>query len=69
MPERPGTRALAAKYQGSLPAMLEDRTDLQPELIRTVVRNGITVMPYFRKTEVTDAELDAIVAYLTRTLR
>jgi len=69
MPERPGTRALAAKYQGSLPAMLEDRTDLQPELIRTVVRNGITVMPHFRKTEVTDAELDAIVAYLTRTRR
>jgi mono/diheme cytochrome c family protein len=31
-----------------------------------IVRNGITVMPPFRKTEVTDAQLDAIVAYLTR---
>ncbi|MBS0367044.1 MAG: cytochrome c [Proteobacteria bacterium] len=69
MPERPGTRALAAKYKGSLPAMLEDRTDMQPEFIRYIVRNGISVMPPFRKTEVTDAQLDAIVAYLTRPRR
>src|SRR5882672_3014120 len=31
MPERPGTRALAAKYQGKLPALLEQRVDLQPD--------------------------------------
>jgi len=66
MPERPGTRALAAKYKGSVPAMLEERRDLSPELIRAVVRNGITVMPHFRKTELSDTQLDAIVAYLTR---
>ena len=66
MPERPGTRALAAKYRGSLPALLEERTDLQPEVIRGLVRSGISVMPPFRKTEVTDEQLDAIVAYLTR---
>lgn len=67
MPERPGTRALAAKYQGKLPAMLEQRTDLQPDFIRMMVRNGISLMPPFRKTEVSDEQLDAIVAYLTRT--
>ncbi len=66
MPERPGTRALAAKYKGTLAAMLEERRDLSPELIRVVVRNGITVMPHFRKTELSDTQLDAIVAYLTR---
>jgi mono/diheme cytochrome c family protein len=66
MPERPGTRALAAKYKGQLPAMLEDRTDLQPAYIRTIVRSGVSVMPPFRKTELTDAQLDAIVAYLSR---
>lgn len=66
MPERPGTRALAAKYKGALPAMLEERRDLSPELIRAIVRNGVTVMPQFRKTELSDAQLDAIVAYLTR---
>jgi len=66
MPERPGTRALAAKYKGAEPAMLEDRKDLSPDFIRAVVRNGITVMPQFRKTELSDGQLDAIVAYLTR---
>ncbi len=69
MPERPGTRALAAKYKGAEPALLEQRKDLSPELIRLVVRKGVTVMPPFRKTEVTDADLDAIVAYLTRNQR
>jgi hypothetical protein len=30
------------------------------------VRNGITIMPFFRKTEVSDSDLDALIAYLTR---
>jgi mono/diheme cytochrome c family protein len=47
-------------------AMLEQRTDLPPELIRHVVRNGIVSMPPLTRVEVTDAELDAIVRYLTR---
>jgi len=55
-----------AQYQGTLPALLEERTDMSPELIRTLVRNGITIMPFFRKTEVSDTDLDALVAYLTR---
>jgi (+)-pinoresinol hydroxylase len=65
-PARPGTRALRTKYHGALPALLQDRTDLAPDYIRTVVRHGLTVMPQFRKTELSDADLDAIVAYLTR---
>lgn len=63
---RPGTMALQAKYKGALPALLEKRTDLTPALIKNYVRNGITVMPLFRKTEISDADLDAIVEYLTR---
>lgn len=63
---RPGTLALQTKYKGALPALLEKRTDLTPALIKMYVRNGITVMPTFRKTEISDAELDAIAAYLTR---
>ena len=49
-----------------MPALLEKRTDLTPQLIKTYVRNGISVMPIFRKTEISDADLDAIAAYLTR---
>jgi len=63
---KPGTLALQAKYKGALPALLEKRTDLTPQLIKMYVRNGISIMPIFRKTEISDADLDAIVAYLTR---
>ena len=63
---KPGTIAAAALYKGSKPAILTDRTDLTPAAIKTAVRSGMFVMPRFRKTEVTDAELEAIVRYLTR---
>jgi mono/diheme cytochrome c family protein len=63
-PGRPGTAALQALYKGTKPALLEQRTDLVPQLTKTFVRNGVSVMPFFRKTEITDAELDALAAYL-----
>jgi len=64
---KPGTMALATKYKGGdRPALLSDRTDLTPQSIRFFVRNGISIMPMFRKTEVSDADLDAMAAYLTR---
>jgi (+)-pinoresinol hydroxylase len=62
-----GTEALEAKYRGSKPAVLEDRTDLTPEVVKFFVRHGSGIMPFFRKTEVSDADLDAIAAYLCRT--
>lgn len=62
----PGTSALGVKYKGDLPALLEERIDLQPIYIRTVVRGGLFGMPITRKTEVSDDDLDAIIAYLTR---
>jgi mono/diheme cytochrome c family protein len=65
-PHLPGEAALRAKYQGALPALLQERTDMTPEFIKHYVRAGITIMPFFRKTEVSDPDLDAIVAYLTR---
>ena len=63
---KPGTIAAAALYKGSKPAVLAERTDLTPAGVKTTVRTGMFVMPRFRKTEVTDADLDSIVAYLTR---
>ncbi len=61
----PGTIALEAKYQDSVPAALEERTDMTPEFIRHFVRKGVSVMAPFRKTEISDKELDALAAYLT----
>jgi (+)-pinoresinol hydroxylase len=62
----PGTAALALKYKGRVPAVIEERTDLAPAFIKTVVRHGLFGMPITRKTEVNDAELEDVVAYLTR---
>jgi len=64
-PAHPGTRALAYKYRGKEPGPLEARADLAPDFIKYTVRHGVSVMPMFRKTELSDADLDAIVAYLT----
>jgi mono/diheme cytochrome c family protein len=65
-PGHPGTTALAAKYKGALPGVLEQRTDLTATAVRFAVRRGTSIMPFFRKTEVSDADLDAIAQYLTR---
>ena len=64
----PGTAALAVKYKGQpgTPAVLTQRTNLTPQAVRFFVRQGVSVMPPFRKTEITDAELDALSAFLSR---
>jgi (+)-pinoresinol hydroxylase len=59
---KPGTSAAAA--HGLKPAVLEQRTDLTPKMIETAVRDGLNFMPRFRKTEISNADLAAIVAYL-----
>ena len=66
IPAMPGTQALQIRYHGTKPALLELRTDLTPEFIRIIVRNGINSMPFFRPTEITNADLNAVAAYLSR---
>jgi mono/diheme cytochrome c family protein len=63
-PSLPGTSKLDARYKGSTPGALELRSDLNAETVRYFVRNGLGAMPMFRKTEVSDADIDAIAAYL-----
>ena len=60
-----GTETLAALYRDTeIPAQLEDRADLTEELVVTLTREGRNTMPNFRKTEISDSELEALVAYL-----
>lgn len=66
LPPMPGTQALQTRYRGEIPAELERRTDLMPALIESVVRKGLNSMPPFRPTEVSNDDLAALVAYLTR---
>jgi mono/diheme cytochrome c family protein len=65
-PGHPGTQSLEFKYKGRPPGALEDRTDLTPEMTAYYVRHGIALMPFFRKTEISDADLEALGAYLAK---
>jgi mono/diheme cytochrome c family protein len=63
-PGHPGTQSLQLKYGGKEPAVLLDRTDLAPQAVATFVRQGVLLMAPFRKTEITDKELNALTAYV-----
>ncbi|MEO6378201.1 MAG: cytochrome c [Caulobacteraceae bacterium] len=63
----PATASLEVKYKGAKPAPLEQRTDLPAPLLKAFVRGGSQSMPAFRKTEVSDADIEAVAAYLAQT--
>jgi (+)-pinoresinol hydroxylase len=63
----PGTAGLRKRYGTAKPAVLAERTDLDAAYVKLIVRKGLNFMPFFRKTEVSDADLEAIAAYLART--
>ena len=64
----PGTHALMVKYPAGQRAtgVISEWTDLPATYVSYMVRHGMSVMPPFRKTEITDAELAALAAYLSR---
>jgi mono/diheme cytochrome c family protein len=65
--ELPGTQQLRIKYRdAAVSPLLEERTDLVPEFVKAIVRQGVSFMPQFRKTEISDADLDALAEYLAR---
>jgi mono/diheme cytochrome c family protein len=63
-PLAPGTVALKA-VRGPAAAVLEQRKDLSPVLIKAMVRRGFGGMPSFRRTEISVDELNALIAYLS----
>ena len=64
-PFAPGTIQLK-QTRGPDKALIEQRADLSEAYVRLLVRKGFAGMPLFRRTEITDADLDALVAYLVR---
>jgi hypothetical protein len=44
--------------------VLLDRTDLSASAVAAIVRQGVLLMAPFRKTEITDAELQLLAAYV-----
>jgi mono/diheme cytochrome c family protein len=69
LPPMPGTQALQARYKDAKPAELEQRTDLTAEFVNAIVRGGLNSMPFFRPTELSDEDLSALDAFLTRKRR
>jgi mono/diheme cytochrome c family protein len=63
-----GTNRLAKRLDKDH-ALLENRTDLPASAIRAIVRSGVGSMPPMRRTELSDADVEAIAAYLTRHAR
>jgi mono/diheme cytochrome c family protein len=59
-----GTFTLGRRL-GADHALLEQRRDLVGPYVKTVIRAGLGSMPAFRRTELTDTDVDAIVDYLT----
>jgi mono/diheme cytochrome c family protein len=66
LPPMAGTQALQARYQGAKPAELAQRTDLTAEFVTAIVRGGLNSMPFYRPTELSNDDLAALDAYLTR---
>lgn len=64
-PHGAGTIALAHRL-GPEHSLLADRQDLDAAYVKQVVRTGIGSMPPQTRVDLTDAELEAVAAYLTR---
>jgi mono/diheme cytochrome c family protein len=68
-PGHPGTQSLQLKYGGKTPAVLLERTDLSAQAVGVFVRQGVLLMAPFRKTEISDADLAALTAYVARNFK
>ncbi|GAJ96536.1 cytochrome c [Agrobacterium rhizogenes] len=64
--DHPATLALNKRYGDEKPGALLLRKDIPPNLTKYYVRTGASVMPFFRKAEINDTDLDAIATYLAR---
>lgn len=62
----PASAALGIVYKGTgIPSVIEERKDLDGEFVKYVVRNGRFSMPFFRKTEINDKQLESLALYLS----
>jgi 4-cresol dehydrogenase (hydroxylating) cytochrome subunit len=61
----PGTMQLG-RTRGKDKAFLTERKDLPREYIESVVRHGLRAMPPFAPSDLTDAKLKALAAFLAK---
>ena len=60
-----GTMVLTRRL-GKEKSVLAERADLDPAFTKAIVRHGMGIMPGFKPTDLSDAELDDLAAYLGR---
>lgn len=63
-PGHAGTQELG-RQRGEDKAVLLQRRDITAEHVKNVVRNGFQMMPPFRYSEITEAQLDKIADYVS----
>ena len=63
--DAPGSMQLS-RTRGKQQALLTERSDLTRSYIEYVVRHGLKSMPPFAPSDLTDAKLEALAAYLAR---
>lgn len=63
--ENPGTMNLSLRINPE-EGPLEHRKSLPADYIKYIVRHGLRLMPPFRPTEVSDADLEDLTAYLAK---
>ena len=61
----PGTVQLK-RTRGADKGLLTERADLAPDYIEYVVRHGLKSMPPFAPSDLTEAKLKALAAFLTK---
>ena len=64
-PFAPGTIQLR-QLRGPANAIIEQRSDLSEALVRLLVRQGVAGMPKFRRTEISETELEQLIVYLVK---
>ena len=64
-PFAPGTIQLR-QLRGKDLSLVLKRTDLKPDFLRHIVRKGMNGMPLFRRTEISDEELEQLIDFLVR---
>ncbi|MFV0482019.1 MAG: c-type cytochrome, partial [Campylobacteraceae bacterium] len=62
---KPGANALGIVYSGTgISEIIDKRDDLEYETVKFFIRNGKHSMPFFRKTELSDKDIEDISNYI-----
>lgn len=66
LPGKPGSVALMVIHEEPFPSDLSGK-GLDADYVKYLVRNGQAAMPHFRKTQISEFQLDALATYLAKT--